>query len=226
MAHLGQENGSRQIGPFGQILGLAQPHRGGAVAVGLPLQVGIQGDDAHIVDRHPGHVDRRRDDRDPAHGGQFIERHALVEAAVHEIGHKEPDQVHAEDAQHQQGPVAQIEEAQEQGDQQPRQQGRGHAAVVERAEQRRESQHLHRDHGGQLQVAGELEQERQGPERPDHDDHGPDRETGLGIGQVEEEADRLGQKRPEQVGEDEHPDQTELRPLATALRRHEPVNQL
>ncbi len=226
VAHLGQEDRARQVGPFGHVLGLAQADGGGAVAVGLPLQVRLQGDGAHVVDRHPRHVDRGRDDRDPAHGGQFVERHALVETVVHEVGGVEAEQVHGEDAQHQEGPVAQVEEAQQQGDQQPRQQGRGDPAVVERAEQRGEGQDLDRDQGHQLQVLRELEQERQGPERPDRHDQGPHREARFRIGQIQEQADRLRQQGAGQVGEDEHPDKRQPRPFPAMIVRHEPVNQL
>src|ERR1700730_15264434 len=65
MAHFGKEDGLGAIGDISHVLRLAKAERSLTMAFGLPFDLGTPGHHAGIVDGHPGHVDRRREDRNP-----------------------------------------------------------------------------------------------------------------------------------------------------------------
>src|ERR1700676_5489658 len=66
--------------------------------------------------------------------------------------------------------------------------------------------------------------ERKRPEQPDANDHGPARNARIRIAEIQKQADRLRQRRTEQVGEDEISGKAQLRALCLRRRRNEPID--
>ncbi len=226
MAHLGQEDRLGPAGLVGHVLGLAQAHGGGAVPFGFTLQLRAHGDHARVIDGHPGHVDRGRQDRDPAHRLQRGGGDDLREATVEGERAQEAAEIEGEQAEDDPGPVGQIEEAEQQGDQDPRHERRADAAVIEGTEQGGEGEGLDRDQGHELEVLGELQQERQGQEGPCAGDHRPAGHARRRIGEIEEQTHRLGHDRAEQMGEYKVSGEAELGAFLFGLFRNKPVDDL
>jgi hypothetical protein len=202
VAHFRQKNRFRAIGLIRQFLGLLQTRRQLPVPLALALEFGTRRHDRGVENRHPGHVDDRRKDRNPAHRGEFRERHDLGKPHA-DVSQNENNDVAREHRDHDQGTIGQIEKSEQEADDQPGEERRADAAVVERPEQRRERQQLHRNNRGDRQVSRLFQDEGHGPKAANANDHRPAGPTWSRVGAVEEYADRLGQEGPGDMGENE-----------------------
>ena len=169
------------------------------MALGLAHEQGLRGHDVGVVDRHHRHVDGRRDHRDDADAGQLGERDVFGERAVDRIGGVETGDVDAEDPQHEDRPVAEIEEAEQKRGQQPGQEGRGNPAIIIGAVERHEGEVDHRKQSECLELPAQLERERQRPESADAGDDDPEGKSLLVRGEIKIDRDRMAHGRADQV---------------------------
>src|SRR5262249_10825841 len=148
-----------------------------------------------------------------------------VRESPDQIGRDEAKNAEGEQADDQERPFRKIKEAEEQSDEQPWQERRGDAAVEIGAEQRGEGEQLDGNQRRQLEITALPVDEWKGPEQPDAGDHGPAREARMRVAQIEEHADRLGQRGPEQMREYEVLRQATLGALELGLGRDEPIDE-
>src|SRR5262249_5335076 len=146
---------------------------------------------------------------DPTDHRELGVRQSIGEA-VQEISNDKARDVQGEQPKNQDRPLRQIEETEQQADDEPWQERRTDTAVKVGAEQGREGQQFDRHQGRKLQIAGPLVDERKGPEQTDADDNRGADKPGLGIAEIEKDADGLRKCRPEQVCKYEILRQTQL----------------
>src|ERR1700750_2756676 len=186
---------------------------------GLALKLRSDGDHVRVVDCHPRHVDRGGQDRDPPDHRKLLVRQKRRKAPQ-QVGENEAKNVEGEQANDEDRPLRNIEEAEQQADEQPREKWRTYSAIIMGAEQRSESKQLDGNQRRELQIAARPVDERKRPEQPDTDDYGPAGGAAVRVAEIEKQPDGLRKQRPEQVREYEVLRESPLGALELGFRRN------
>ena len=195
MAHLGEKDRLVAARPLGLVLRVGELFGCPAMPLGLALQSRFGRQEAAIVDRQPSHVESRAGDGHDADVGHLLHRNADGKISARPPNRDERRDIHDEDRQYGPRPVAEVEKAIGERDQQPRQKRRADAAVVVYPEQSHRDQRLNRDDRDQGEIACRLQQGEKQPEarysdrdqgdvearrRVDHEEKGDDRRAAGG----------------------------------------------
>ncbi|CDP51104.1 hypothetical protein [Devosia sp. DBB001] len=209
MAHLGEELGLGAIGALGIVLGVDQHLGGVAMPLDLAHQLGLAVHDIGVIGRHHEGIGGGPEHREHAGHDHIGHRHMHGEArkpvAGIEDGHAAENLGEDEETI---GPRrAEIEKGEERREDEPDEEGRTRAAVIERAPENRKAEVAYREHRERRVVAREeLEQRQEEPEAVDRGGEDMDVRPGLRIDDCQADRDGRGDERPEDVADEEHLD--------------------